>query len=172
MNSKVILIFQRQCLKYGLIFICLINILCSQGCVQEAKLNIYQKNISIPGYNWDYDFHPSFQFKITDTAARYNIFVTVRHTNAYPYSNLWLLIYSNYSGVKPKSKRVELPLADKEGRWLGSGMGDIYEHRIPIQENARFSKTGVYHFSFEQNMRLNPLPNIMSVGLRIEKIAH
>jgi gliding motility-associated lipoprotein GldH len=80
-----------------------------------------------------------------------------------------LLISSNYEGVKPKTQRVELPLANKEGKWLGSGMGDIFEHRIPIQQNARFDKQGMYHFSFEQNMRLNPLPHIMSVGLRVEK---
>lgn len=141
------------------------------GCIRSTKLDVYQKNIPIPGYSWDYNFHPEFDCKITDTAAVYNIYVTIRHTNSYPFSNIWLLISSSFEGEKPKTKRVELPLADKEGQWLGSGMSDIYEHRIPIQENARFSKQGIYHFSFEQNMRLNPLPDIMSAGLRIEKVA-
>lgn len=139
------------------------------GCVKSGKLGVYQKNIPIPEYSWNYSYHPEFKFKITDTASLYNIYVTIRHTNAYPFSNIWLLISSNYEGEKPKTQRVELPLANKEGKWLGSGMGDIFEHRIPIQQNARFDKRGMYHFSFEQNMRLNPLPYIMSVGLRVEK---
>lgn len=146
-------------------------LLLSSGCVQEAKLNVYQKIVPIPNHKWGYDFKPSFTFNIKDTTARYNIFITLRHTNQYPYNNLWLLIYSHYEGIKPKSKRVELPLADKTGKWLGSGMGDIFEHRIPIQQNARFNQRGVYHFSLEQNMRINPLPHVMSVGLRIQRIA-
>jgi gliding motility-associated lipoprotein GldH len=48
---------------------------------------------------------------------------------------------------------------------------DIYEHRIPIQQNAIFPKPGLYRFTFEQNMRQNPLPEMLSVGLRIEKAA-
>ncbi len=141
----------------------------STGCVSEGRRQVYQKNTAIPDHEWRYDFKPSFTFNIKDTAALYDIFITIRHTNAYPYSNLWLLIYSNYEGVKPKSQRVELPLADKTGKWLGSGMGDIFEHRIPIQQDARFDKAGTYHFTLEQNMRINPLPHVMSIGLRIEK---
>src|SRR5690625_2661570 len=88
------------------LFVLLIGcILFHSGCIHDTQLNVYQKNIPVPGYAWDYGFHPSFQIKITDTTAYYNIYVTVRHTSDYPYSNLWLLIYSNYTGVKPKSKR-------------------------------------------------------------------
>ena len=141
------------------------------SCNEWNKLNVYEKHVPIPDYSWNYNFHPSFDINITDTAAHYNINVTVRHTNAYPFSNLWLLITTNHANEKPKTQRVELPLADRDGRWLGSGIDDIFEHRIPIQRNARFNKKGIYHFSFEQNMRLNPLPHIMSVGLRIEKIS-
>jgi gliding motility-associated lipoprotein GldH len=70
---------------------------------------------------------------------------------------------------KPTPQRVEMPLADMSGKWLGSGLDDIYEHRIPIKEKAILNKPGVYRFIFEQNMRQNPLPDIMNVGLRIEK---
>ncbi|MGH2642846.1 MAG: gliding motility lipoprotein GldH [Chitinophagaceae bacterium] len=140
------------------------------GCRQTDKLNTFDRHVPIPGYTWNYAFHPSFEVNITDTAARYNIYVTIRHTNDYPFSNLWLLISSNYAGEKPKSQRVELPLADREGRWLGSGIDNIFDQRISIQQNARFNNRGIYHFSFEQNMRLDDLPHIMSVGLRIEKI--
>ncbi|HEX5552023.1 MAG TPA: gliding motility lipoprotein GldH [Chitinophagaceae bacterium] len=143
--------------------------LCS--CDHLGRLDVYQKNIPVPGYQWHYSFHPSFEVLITDTAARYNIAVTVRHTGAYAFSNLWLLVTTGYAGQKPRTQRVELPLADRQGKWLGSGMDGIYEHRIPIQQNARFDKKGTYHFSFEQNMRIDPLANVMSVGLRVEKIS-
>lgn len=142
----------------------------SSGCRQSLRLNTYERHVSIPKYSWDYDFRPSFSFQIKDTAARYNLFVTIRHADDYPFSNIWLLISSGPEGHKPREQRVELPLADAEGRWLGSGMDGIYDHRIPIQRHARFDKAGTYVFSFRQDMRSNPLQHIMSVGLRVEKI--
>lgn len=140
------------------------------GCRGRADLNVFEKNVPIPSYAWEYSFHPAFEVRITDTAARYNIAVTVRHMESYGFSNLWLLVTSAYEGVRPKTSRVELPLADREGRWFGSGMDGVFEHRVPIQQNARFDKAGTYHFSFSQDMRVSPLTGIMSVGLRVEKI--
>jgi gliding motility-associated lipoprotein GldH len=50
-------------------------------------------------------------------------------------------------------------------------MDDIYEHRILIQKQTRFTKPGDYHFRFEQVMREDPLEHVLNVGLRIEKAA-
>ncbi|NIG52475.1 gliding motility lipoprotein GldH [Chitinophaga sp. Cy-1792] len=139
---------------------------------KPPKMDAYEKNLEIPGHDWAYDYKPSFEVKFEpeDTAWLYNIYVNVRHTAAYPYSNLWLLVGTQYPGDSiPQSQRVELPLAEASGKWLGSGIDDIYEHRVPIQRNAIFDKPGTYKISFEQNMRQNPLPNVMNVGLRIEK---
>lgn len=159
--------------KYMLILLLLVAIftLASSGCQQPARLGAFEKHISIPQYSWNYDFQPSFSFHIKDTSALYNISVTVRHSDDYAFSNLWLLISSSREGEKPKEQRVELPLADQQGRWLGSGMDGIYDHRIPIQQHARFDRPGTYIFSFQQDMRTNPLLHIMSVGLRIDKIS-
>ena len=161
--------FFIRIILYGIPAICFITMI--SGCGFHSQLDVYEKHVTIPGYSWNYNFHPSFSVYIKDTAATYSIFVTIRNSNDYAFSNIWLLISSGKDSEKPKVQRVELPLADKEGRWLGSGMDGIYDHRIPIQEHARFDKSGAYNFSFEQNMRTNPLPHIMSVGLRIEKIS-
>lgn len=138
---------------------------------KPPKLDVYEKNIEIPAHAWAYDYHPVFEMNVApeDTAYFYNIYVNVRHTAAYPYSNIWLLVDTKVPGDSLRQQRVELPLADMSGKWLGSGVDDIYEHRIPIQQNAKLGKAGQYKFSFEQNMRQNPLPHVMNVGLRIEK---
>ncbi len=141
-----------------------------QGCGAAGSLDVFEKNVPIPQYEWHSAFRPAVDVRIEDTTARYDLYVTLRHNNAYPFSNIWVIVGTAYEGERPSSRRVELPLADPQGRWLGSRMDDIIEHRIPIQRRARFDRAGVYHFSFGQNMRLDPLPHIMSVGLRIEKI--
>jgi gliding motility-associated lipoprotein GldH len=150
-----------------LIIICLL--FAASSCGNWDTLRVYEKNIEIPGTFWDYHFIPSFEAYLTDTASYYNLYVTIRHTDAYRYSNLWLLITSQYPGQAAKTSRVELPLADQDGKWLGSGMDDIFSQRAPILQNASFHASGLYRFSLVQDMRQNPLPHVMSIGFRVEK---
>jgi gliding motility-associated lipoprotein GldH len=136
---------------------------------------IYEKNIDIPGYVWNTAYKPSFEVEITDTHLIYRISVNIRHTNFYQYSNLWVMAYTSFPDGKTISQRVELPLADKEGKWYGSCLGDICDLNITIQERAYFNQTGKHSFTFEQIMRdkdlnIESLPAIMAIGLRIDKV--
>ena len=140
------------------------------ACQNLSGLGVYEKMQPVPHYNWDYAFRPEFDIRIQDTGSQYNMYVMLRHNNGYAYSNLWVLITMVKPDGSKQTQRVELPLADTEGRWMGSGIDDIFEHKIPIQQHARFNEPGEYRFILEQNMRVNPLPDIMAVGFRIEKV--
>ncbi|MBK8414603.1 MAG: gliding motility lipoprotein GldH [Bacteroidetes bacterium] len=65
---------------------------------------------------------------------------------------------------------MECILASPEGRWLGEGLGDIWDNRILFKENVQFTQPGEYRFELNQAMRINPLPGIMDAGIRIEKV--
>lgn len=130
---------------------------------------IYEKNIAINKYVWESADRPSFQVEIVDTSVLYNLYVNVRHAEIYPYRNIWLLISTRFPDSTQASRRIEIMLADEEGNWFGDGLGDIWDLRTMIQEHAFFAQPGTYVFSLEQNMRQDPLPGIMAVGLRIEK---
>ena len=56
-----------------------------------------------------------------------------------------------------------------DGRWLGDGLGDIFDNRILFKEGVKFPQAGEYRFELFQAMRINPLPGIMDAGIRIEK---
>ena len=133
----------------------------------------YQKDITIPQNNWQTSFKPSFKFEVTDTTINYNLYFIIRHTEAYPFSNIWIWINTKKPGAtKFERTRIEIPLAEPSGKWLGRGMGEIWEQRMPIThegDKAILKKKGTWEISFEQNMRVNPLPEVLQVGLRIEK---
>lgn len=136
------------------------------GCLSSPY---YQSEESLPGNAWTYQNKPSFKFEITDTSTYYNLFFIVRHTEAYPFENIWIWVYAKEPGDTTFQKtRIEIPLAEKSGKWLGRGMGEIWEQRMPIALDKVFRK-GQYEVRFEQNMRVNPLPEMLHVGLRIEK---
>jgi gliding motility-associated lipoprotein GldH len=133
----------------------------------------YQKEYAVPQNEWKYDFRPSFKFDITDTNARYNLYFLIRHTEAYPNSNIWIWVYTKQPGDSVFQKtRLEIPLSEPNGKWMGRGMGAIWEQRMPISndgDTVMLRKKGTWEIRFEQNMRVNPLPEVLQVGLRVEK---
>lgn len=135
-------------------------------------VDVFEKNTAIPATGWDRSFKPAVDFVITDTAAYYNIFVTLRHTYAYKYNNIWLNLQYVLPGDSLKQQKLDILLADNQkGEWLGTGMDDIFEvRRLITPQPFRFKKAGNCNFVVEQIMRDNPLKNIMNVGVRVEKV--
>ncbi|GAO42866.1 gliding motility lipoprotein GldH [Flavihumibacter petaseus] len=134
------------------------------------KVAVFEKNEMIPGHQWSAGFKPSVQFNIDDSTSRYNLFVVLRHSDAYRYNNLWVNIHTTAPGDSAaKVQALDLTLANNEKGWLGTGMDDIYEHRIRITQDAVTLKKGLYQFQLEQIMRDDPLANVYNVGIRVEK---
>lgn len=152
------------------LYILLLVIVSFPACIKSPY---YQKEFAVPQNAWAYNFKPSFKFEVTDTAVPYNLYFLVRHTEAYAYSNIWMWIYSKQPGDSTfQRSRIEIPLAEPSGKWLGRGMGEIWEQRMPITRNDNpmvFKRKGTYEIKLEQNMRVNPLPEVLQVGLRVEK---
>lgn len=130
---------------------------------------IYENNIPIPGNVWDASHKVKFETQITDTVSGNNVFINIRHAGFYPYSNLFIFVNTTFPNGKTMRDTVECPLADQHGKWLGKGLGDIWDTRILFKRNVRFSQSGTYIFEYEQAMRTEKLPGIMDVGFRIEK---
>lgn len=142
-------------------------VLCLGAC---SFIDVFEKNVTIPERAWSRDYKPEISFEIKDTISLYNIYVVLRHTEKYRYNNIWLNLYIQFPGDTLKRQQLDLRLATDDKGWLGSGMDDIYEHRIRItREPQPLPATGVYRFQLEQIMRDNPLEHVMNVGIRVEK---
>ena len=134
--------------------------------------DVFEKDVVIPGHQWASSFKPRVDFTIkgADTADRYNIYLVLRHSDAYMYNNIWIRgTVQEPDDSIPKSQRYDLTLATNDKGWLGSGMDDIYEHRVLIQPDTKFTKPGTYSFTLEQIMRDDPLQHVFNVGVRVEK---
>ena len=135
--------------------------------------DLYEKSVSIPGHSWKNSYKPSFTFTIKDTASPYQLFLLLRHTDQYNYNNIYINLVTQQPGAdSTRAGRYDLRLATDNEGWLGSGMDDIYEHRIPLTPAGGqfyFRKPGNYTFTLEQVMREDPLNHVFNVGLRVEK---
>jgi len=124
---------------------------------------------------WAKSVQPTFTFENKDTNQLYDVYINVRNAESYPFRNLFLFLHTTYPKGTKTTDTIECILADEKGKWLGSGMGDLYDNSIIFKKNSRFRQTGNYKFAFEQAMRygdkniIDPLPLIMDVGITIEK---
>lgn len=146
------------------------SILCSCCLLACTHLGVFEKDIAFKKQEWPAAYQPSFSFDIADTAAAYQIYLVLRHTDAYSYNNIWLK-FTRKGPDTTYTQQVDLKLATNGQGWLGTGMDDIWEHRIPItQAPTHFRKSGAYEFTLEQIMRQDPLLHVLNAGLRVEKV--
>ena len=130
---------------------------------------VFEQNQTIPESGWASDNSLKFEVDIKDPSTPTNFYINVRHADGYPYSNLFLFIKTTFPNGKFSNDTLECVLADEKGKWLGSGLGDIYDNQIPFKRNVRFPLPGKYLFELQHGMRSSIIPLIMDVGLRIEK---
>ena len=134
-------------------------------------IDVFEKNEAIPSQAWSGRFKPEFTFDIKDTTARYNIYIILRHTDAYKYKNIWLNLSIQAPGGITRNHSVELKLATDDKGWLGSGMDDIFEHRVLVTTGGPEPLiAGTYHFTVVNIMRDDPLDHVMNIGIRLEKV--
>lgn len=138
------------------------------GC---SETGLYEKVYFLKGNSWSSQERPDFKFQVKDTASRYQVYFLMRHADAYEYNNIWISLKSQLPGdTIIRKERFDIPLAT-QNKWLGTGMDDIFEHRVLLyREPVKFSRPGEYNISIGHDMRVEPLEHVFNVGLRIEKV--
>lgn len=130
----------------------------------------FEENKEIQDNLWKAENEIPFEFEIKDSTEVYNVLINIRNAGHYEYANLYLFLTTTYPDNSKSVDTVNCILQNAEGKWLGEGLGDIWDNRILFKPNVVFKKTGKYTISFQHAMRKDPLPMIMDVGLRIEKV--
>lgn len=144
-------------------FLCFLISLFS-GC---SELPEYEKNIPITNRSWSHKQIPEFRVHITSTNRSFDIFLNLRHSPKYKFSNLSLIIEETDPKQQEKDYPLVLQLANEDGLWKGVGTGNILGYQVPIIKNYHFLDTGIYTFRIKQNMRIDPLPEIFDIGILI-----
>jgi len=113
---------------------------------------------------WGADSVLTYDFDITDTLATYQMLVCVRHTEQYPYQNMWFFI-----GDTTRMDTIEFYLANARGEWLGNGRNGLIEMPVLYEEAYRFPHSGKQVWHIQQGMREQSLRGISDVGLIIKR---
>lgn len=151
-----------------LIVACITTILSLVSC---APSGYYQKDYNIKDGKWMHEEVLTFDVDISDTTTNYNTFILIRHDDNFPTSNIWLKLSVMAPGDSTVvyEDRMELLMADTDGKPLGKNFGDIWEQKKLLSQLPPFKKVGTYKVKLAQVMRSNPLDGVLNVGLQIEK---
>lgn len=148
------------------VFICIFLFLVLTGSCDRKRF--FEENIAIPEGQWNSRNHVIFNVDIPTITAPFNVYLNLRNTPDYPFSNLFLFMTTHYPDGTSSADTLELLLADYQGRWLGKGMGSVRYNRFLLKKSLHFPAKGKYRFEFEQAMRTPVLKGIKDIGFRIE----
>ncbi len=131
---------------------------------------VYEENIKIEDASWERKQAAQFSFMINENQRAYDIYLNFRHSPKYPFSNLYLFIRTLKPGNQIAQDTVQMLLADQKGKWLGKGIGDLYDYQFKFKERVILPDTGKYTIEIEQAMRQASLPYVTDIGVRVEKV--
>jgi gliding motility-associated lipoprotein GldH len=117
------------------------------------------RDIDLPG--WRYGHTLTFNAD-SDSVAIDKVVLSVRHTDDYEYANLWVEL-SYASGDTTVADTFDVTLADKFGKWLGTGTGLSYQQNDTLVPRHRVNLGSPLHL--RHVMRVDTLQNIDQIGL-------
>ncbi len=133
---------------------------------------VFEDNFEFRDRTWKITEPVQFEFQIADASNKYTLLMNIRNSLDYPYAR----IFVNYDLLRQDSSLNKRMVAEylfdqKTGKPFGtSGIGDIYDHQFSILKNYSFKKAGVYKIRLNQFMRMDTIPGILAVGIRVEKV--
>jgi gliding motility-associated lipoprotein GldH len=136
----------------------------------DAK--VYQAYTDFDERYWLVSDTAKFEFSIEDTTSNYNVFCNIRNSTQYPYSRIFMnfVMQDTLNQKLHKAMLSDFLFDPKSGKAFGkTGLGDLYDHQLPVLKNYKFKGPGPYKVSIGQYMRTDTLSGILSVGLDIQK---
>lgn len=140
------------------------------GCTENV---VFQEDAMTPSGAWERGWNPSFSFEVKDTLLPHDVYLDLRHTGDYPFSNLYAFVTLTGPTGERLVDTVECTLADPTGRWYGKGQGfissDRFQAHVLYKMHNRFPRSGRYSLTLEQAMRVEKLEGIIDVGVSVER---
>lgn len=130
---------------------------------------VFDEMSELPESGWHSGVNPRFEVAVNDTAHHYELGIKLRINTDYPFSNIWLRVFTTNPEGKRDTARYQFVLATPEGKWTGSGIGGLRSYEFVAEPNKVFQKAGTYRFELEQYMRVDTLPFIHHAGIYLKK---
>lgn len=110
-----------------------------------------------------------YDFDIQDDEDPYAIIFHFSHVYGYQFSSIPLTVSIESPDGKTEVLAIDLKIADSSGKQLADCAGDICDLYYKIKERTKLQK-GKYKITVSHNFKGPYLPNVIGVGLAVEKV--
>ena len=130
----------------------------------ESSYSVFEED------SWHADSIITLNHIVVDTITKQNLYLKIRHTTDFEYQNIFLFV-----DFQEKRDTIEVTLSEKNGKWLGSGFGDIKEVEYCFAKEIIFNSKKTSNVTVEQAMRYGDQPvitnlkGIIALGINIKK---
>ena len=130
---------------------------------------IFDEYKSFPDATWHKGDVVEFDIKLDDTLSKNQVYIKIRNTVDYPFSNIYLFTKLDFPDGKVLVDTLEYEMTDAEGMWLGDGVSGIKNNLLYYKKDVVFYEKGSYKLSVQHGMRTDNLVGIQNLGIRIER---
>ncbi|MBR1803361.1 MAG: gliding motility lipoprotein GldH [Muribaculaceae bacterium] len=165
-NKKVQPAMPRKANKWLLLLLMAVALF--GACAPEERS--YGEFRSLPAVEgWSHTMPLVFEPQYADSTATYDVTVGIRHTNAYAYRNVSLMVdLMDSTATVKQRKMINLQLADEYGNWLGTGFGALFQCKARVATAVK--PTDAHRVVVWQVMGDTVLvKNVTEVGILIHK---
>ncbi len=134
------------------------------------KGKIYEERQEFDNYTWN-RFKPLF-FEVTvkDIKSEYNVYLTLRHITQYPYDDLRINLTMYAPSGEERTTRHAFLIKNEDGKFLGSGAGDLWDVELLVKGKMIFNEKGIYKLQIDNLMDYYDIVGLVDLGLVIEKV--
>lgn len=130
----------------------------------------YQQTEPLPASGWKLGRVLSFEDSLSSEAPETLQFeVNLRHSNLYPYQNVWLYIQTRCSDGTTRVDSVDWKLSEPNGRWLGAGWGSLYtvSYKLPDLKIKKTVEKRWFSIKIQHGLRDENVQGIENIGIRL-----
>jgi gliding motility-associated lipoprotein GldH len=133
------------------------------------KNRIFSEQKDLANHRWEKNNAVVFTPEISDTSKSYNFYFCLRHVFGFQPAGFKINIEMSVPSGQVKTKTFLIPFFDSKKHLLSDCSGDYCDLETLIEEGFKFTETGKYQFKILYDMDAKSIPNIMQVGLNIDK---
>ena len=130
---------------------------------------IFDLYLEVDPQGWHATDTIGFEFEIdSHENIFYNTLIGLRNNNDFLYANIFFFVDVEYPSGLHRTDTLQYILAEPDGKWLGSGIGEIKHNVLNFKENETM-QPGLYKYKIVHGMRDDVLIGIEDIGLRVER---
>lgn len=131
---------------------------------------LYEETLEIQESGWTYSDTLAYHFSVNDTLQIYDLYLTLWHRREYPFQNVYVNVHTVFPEGQRLVERLSLEMMDADrSLWLGECGNEKCRLDMVLQEGAFFQQPGDYTILLEQHTRIDTLPGIERIALKIEE---